>query len=56
MGKKYQKMSILDTYKSVEERLENNKAEPFVLLDEHLCSCCRYMSRLLLKIIQLSMY
>ena len=36
MGKKYQQMSILDTYKSVEERLENNKAELFVLLDEHL--------------------
>ena len=36
MRKKYQQMSLLDTYKSVEERLENNKAELFVLLDEHL--------------------
>ena len=29
-------MSLLDTYKSIEERLENNKPELFQLLDEHL--------------------
>ena len=29
-------MSLLDTYKGVEERLENNKPELFLLLDEHL--------------------
>lgn len=34
--KKYEQMSLLDTYKSVEERLENNKPELFRLLDEHL--------------------
>lgn len=36
MRKKYEQMSLLDTYKSVEERLENNKPELFRLLDEHL--------------------
>ena len=36
MRKKYEQMSLLDTYKSVEERLENNKPELFQLLDEHL--------------------
>ena len=36
MRKKYEQMSLLDTYKSVEERLENNKPELFLLLDEHL--------------------
>jgi hypothetical protein len=36
MRKKYVQMSLLDTYKSVEERLENNKPELFTLLDEHL--------------------
>lgn len=29
-------MSLLDTYESVEERLENHKPELFLLLDEHL--------------------
>jgi len=29
-------MSLLDTYHSVEERLENNKPELFKILDEHL--------------------
>ena len=36
MRKKYGQMSLLDTYKSIEERLENNKPELFRLLDEHL--------------------
>ena len=36
MGKKYRQMSLLDIYKGVEERLENNKPELFLLLDEHL--------------------
>ena len=36
MRKKYEQMSLLDTYRSVEERLENNKPELFLLLDEHL--------------------
>ncbi len=36
MRKKYVQMSLLDTYKSVEERLENDKPELFRLLDEHL--------------------
>jgi len=36
MRKKCEQMSLLDTYKSVEERLKNNKPELFRLLDEHL--------------------
>ena len=36
MRKKYEQMSLLDTYKSIEECLENNKPELFRLLDEHL--------------------
>jgi len=36
MGEKYKQMSLLDTYKKVEEQLENNKPELFLLLDEHL--------------------
>ena len=36
MGEKYKQMSLLDTYKSVEEQLKNNKPELFQLLDEHL--------------------
>lgn len=36
MGKKYEQMSLLETYKSIEERLENNKPELFLLLDKHL--------------------
>ena len=36
MGEKYKQMSLLDTYKSVEEQLENNKPELFLLLEEHL--------------------
>ncbi len=36
MRKKYVQMSLLDTYKSVEERLEDDKPELFKLLDEHL--------------------
>lgn len=36
MRKKYVQMSLLDTYHSVEERLENDKPELFRLLDEHL--------------------
>ncbi len=36
MRKKYKQMSLLDTYKSVEEDLEKNKPELFLLLDEHL--------------------
>lgn len=36
MREKYKQMSLLDTYKSVEEQLENNKPELFQLLDEHL--------------------
>lgn len=36
MRKKYKQISLLDTYKSVEERLENNKPELFLLLDEYL--------------------
>jgi hypothetical protein len=36
MRKKYGQMSLLDTYKSVEERLESDKPELFRLLDKHL--------------------
>jgi len=36
MPKKCVQMSLLDTYHSVEERLENHKPELFKLLDEHL--------------------
>ena len=36
MRKKYVQMSLLDTYHSVEERLEKDKPELFKLLDEHL--------------------
>lgn len=36
MQKKYEQMSLLDTYKGVEARLENNKPGLFRLLDEHL--------------------
>ena len=36
MRKKYVQMSLLDTYRSVEERLENDKPALFTLLDEHL--------------------
>lgn len=36
MRKRYEQMSLLDTYKGVEARLENNKPELFRLLDEHL--------------------
>ena len=36
MRKKYKQMSLLDTYKSIEESLENTKPELFLLLDEHL--------------------
>jgi len=36
MRKKYVQMSLLDTYHSVEEFLENDKPELFKLLDEHL--------------------
>lgn len=36
MQKKYEQMSLLDTYKSVEERLATNKPALFRLLDEHL--------------------
>lgn len=36
MRKKNVQMSLFDTYKSVEERLENDKPELFKLLDEHL--------------------
>jgi len=36
MRKKSEQMSLLDTYKSVEERLENDKPALFKLLDEHL--------------------
>lgn len=36
MRKKYVQMSLLDTYRSVEERLKNDKPELFRLLDEHL--------------------
>jgi len=36
MRKKFVQMSLLDTYHSVEERLENDKPELFKLLDEHL--------------------
>ena len=36
MRKKYEQMSLLDTYKSAEERLEHNKPELFRLLNEHL--------------------
>lgn len=36
MRKKYEQMSLLDTYKSIEEGLENDKPELFRLLDEHL--------------------
>lgn len=36
MRKKYQQMSLLDTYKNVEEQLQSNKPELFHLLDEHL--------------------
>lgn len=36
MREKYQQMSLLDTYKSVKEQLENNKPELFLLLDKHL--------------------
>ena len=36
MRKKNVQMSLLDTYHSVKERLENDKPELFKLLDEHL--------------------
>lgn len=36
MRKKYNQMSLMDTYKSVEERLENDKPELFLLLEKHL--------------------
>jgi len=36
MRNKFKQMSLFDTYKSVEERLETNKPEIFRLLDEHL--------------------
>lgn len=36
MRKKYQQMSLLDTYKNVEEQLQSNKPKLFHLLDEHL--------------------
>ena len=36
MRKKYEQMLLLDTYKSVEKRLENNKPKLFQLLDKHL--------------------
>jgi hypothetical protein len=36
MRKKCVQMSLLDTYQSVEERLENDKTELFRLLGEHL--------------------
>jgi hypothetical protein len=36
MRKKFVQTSLLDTYHSVEERLENDKPELFKLLDEHL--------------------
>jgi len=36
MHKKLVQMSLLDTYQSIEERLENDKPELFKLLDEHL--------------------
>ena len=36
MRKKYEQMSLLDTYHIVEERLEHDKPELFMLLDEHL--------------------
>lgn len=36
MRNKYRQMSLLDTYKSVEEQLEKNKPKLFLLLDEHL--------------------
>jgi len=36
MRKKFEQMSLLDTYRNVEDRLENDKPELFNLLDEHL--------------------
>ena len=36
MRKKYAQMSLLDSYHSVKERLENDKPKLFRLLDEHL--------------------
>lgn len=36
MRKKYEQMSLMDIYKSVEERLENNNPELLLLLEEHL--------------------
>lgn len=36
MRKKFEQMSLLDTYRDVEEGLENNKPELFLLLDKHL--------------------
>lgn len=36
MRKKFKQMSLLYTYKSVEEQLEKDKPELFRLLDEHL--------------------
>lgn len=36
MWEKYEQMSLLDTYRSVEERLATHKPELFRLLDEHL--------------------
>jgi len=36
MRKKYEQISLLDTYKSIDERLEANKPELFRLLEEHL--------------------
>ena len=36
MRKKYVQMSLLDTYHSGEERMQNDKPELFRLLDEHL--------------------
>ena len=35
-AKEIEQTSLLDIYKSVEEHLENNKPELFLLLDKHL--------------------
>lgn len=36
MRKKYQQMTLLETYKNVEEQLQSNKPKLFRLLGEHL--------------------
>ena len=54
MRKKYEQMSLVDTYKSVEERLENNKPELFLLLDEPPGLGGNYSSSILQRVLPAS--